>query len=224
MRIRNIIFDLGGVIIDIDYKKTLDAFRLLGARNIEEVYTQSKQDTLFDDFEVGKISSSEFRNKLSAKLNLQIRDKEFDSAWNAMLLDLPIERLNFIKTLQDEFRVFLFSNTNDIHLPEVFNICKRQNNIDNFSDIFEKEYYSNIFGHRKPNVASFHLILHENELNSSETIFVDDSIQHVFGARNAGLHAIHLTSNMSILDLRSHINIINSSMESDSENFVFSLM
>jgi len=125
MPIKNIIFDLGGVIIDIDYNRTAEAFRRLGAFNFDTVYTQSKQDHLFDDYEVGRIDSNSFRQTLQKKLDIQVNDEEFDSAWNAMLLDLPKKRLDFIKSLRGKYKVFLFSNTNDIHLKEVFNICQR---------------------------------------------------------------------------------------------------
>ena len=86
MAIKNIIFDLGGVIINIDYKKTSEAFHKLGAFNFDTVYSQSKQDNLFDDYDVGKISSTIFRDTLKKRLDLTATDEEFDTAWNAMLL------------------------------------------------------------------------------------------------------------------------------------------
>lgn len=110
MPIKNIIFDLGGVVIDIDYKRTLAAFKQLGAFNIEEAYTQSKQDSLFDNYETGRISSKEFREHLKLKLDLESSDSVFDDAWNKMLLDLPGDRLEFIKSLRSNYRVFLFSS------------------------------------------------------------------------------------------------------------------
>lgn len=200
MPIKNIIFDLGGVIIDIEYKRTSAAFRKLGALNFDEVYTQSKQDRLFDDYDVGKTSSAEFRAVLKKRLNLVVSNEEFDHAWNAMLLGLPRERLDFIKSLRRKYKVFLFSNTNDIHLKEVFNICNRENGFSTFDGYFDKEYYSNIFGKRKPNPESFTSILHENKLDADETLFIDDSLQHVLGARAARLHAIHLTPDKNIYD------------------------
>src|SRR4051794_37372836 len=116
MTIKNIIFDLGGVIINIDYKKTIAEFKRIGAFDFEILFTQHKQDSLFDDFDTGKISAIEFRNQLRHKLDLPLKDEEIDNAWNAMLLDLPLDRLQFIKSLRDEYKVYLFSNTNAIHL------------------------------------------------------------------------------------------------------------
>jgi glucose-1-phosphatase len=223
MPIKNIIFDLGGVIIDIDYSRTTDAFHKLGAINFDRVYTQKNQDHFFDAYDIGQISSEKFRDILKFKLDLAISDNEFDNAWNAMLLDIPLARLEFIRELRNEYKVFLFSNTNDIHLKEVFNICQKQNGFNTFKDFFDKEYYSNIFGKRKPNPESFLSILHENGLNAEETLFIDDSLQHVLGARAAGLHAIHLTKDKSIFDAITFINEINQANTEEKNEKKFSL-
>ena len=217
MTIKNIIFDLGGVIIDIDYKKTSEAFRKLGVFNFDEVYTQSKQDHLFDDYEVGKLSSDTFRSILKKKLDIVATDEEFDNAWNAMLLDLPGERLDLIKNLRRNFRTFLLSNTNEIHLKEVFNICQRQNGFATFNGCFDKEYYSHIFGKRKPNRDAFISIINEHNLRPDETLFIDDSLQHVLGAREAGLYAIHLLPGKSLFDVLGYINEIDTAIKSREE-------
>ena len=200
MTIKNIIFDLGGVIIDIDYHLTSQAFKALGCTTFDEVYCQSKQDSLFDDYDVGKISSSIFRSELRSRLDLSATDREFDNAWNAMLLDLPQDRLDFIKSLRDKYKVFLFSNTNEIHIKEVFNICQRQNGFDNFSCYFDKEYYSHMFGMRKPNKDAFIKLLNDANIIAEETLFVEDSLQHIKGAESAGLNAIHLVNRLTIFD------------------------
>lgn len=205
MPINNIIFDLGGVIIDIDYHKTSEAFLKLGASNFDASFTQSEQDALFDQYEIGKISSEIFRTSLQKKLSINVNDQEFDNAWNAMLLDIPQQRLNYIKSLKSHYKLFLFSNTNDIHLTEVFNICQKQNGFNSFEGYFDKEYYSNIYGKRKPNSSAFSSILTENQLNASETLFVDDSIQHILGAKQAGLHTMHISKDKSIFDVSTFI-------------------
>lgn len=155
---------------------------------------------MFDDYDTGKICTDEFRRRLKLKLDLEISDSQFDNAWNKMLLDLPRERLDLIKSLRKKYRVFLFSNTNDIHLSEVFKICSKQHGLANFDGFFEKEYYSNKIGYRKPEPSSFSKILIENSLVPEETIFIDDSIQHVMGARSVGIHGIFLSSEFSIFN------------------------
>jgi len=199
--IKNIIFDLGGVIINIDYNRTFEAFRKLGGLHFDALYSKSKQDDLFDQYEIGKISSHEFRSALQKKLCITINDEEFDRAWNAMLLDIPEERLDFIKSLKTTYKIFLFSNTNEIHLKELFNICQKQNGLNSFEGYFDKEYYSNIFGKRKPNASAFACILAENNLEASETLFVDDSWQHILGAKEVGLHTLHVSKEKDIFEV-----------------------
>ena len=203
--IKNIIIDLGGVIINIDYNRTIDAFRQLNVANIEELYSQAKQSSLFDDFETGKKTAAEFREAF----NLPISDEVFDKAWNAMLLDFPRERLDFIKELKTQFQLALFSNINEIHLVEVNRILKHEHGIDSLNDYFHKIYYSHLFQKRKPDVESFEALLKENNMRPEETLFLDDSPQHVEGARKAGVHAVLITKEVSLLDTHRLIKEIN---------------
>ncbi|MDX1902501.1 MAG: HAD family phosphatase [Gammaproteobacteria bacterium] len=206
MKIKNIIFDLGGVIIDIDYKKTYQAFSQLGATHFDHVYSQAKQENYFDLYETGKMSNETFRKTLQERLNICVSDDQFDNAWNAMLGALPKERLEFIKTLKNDYHVFLFSNTNNIHLKKVFEICFRDTGLENFDGLFHKAYYSHLLGHRKPNREAFIHILDENKLDANETLFVDDSPQHLVGASSVGIHTMLFTKDMQLIDIRTHIN------------------
>ena len=204
MSFKNIIFDLGGVILNIDFQRTCDAFRKFGI-DFSSIYSQNNQDALFDKFEIGMITANDFRNAIKMQLKLKISDDEFDEAWNAMLLDLPKERLNFIAALRKTHRLFLFSNTNEIHLETVFRICQREHGIGSLAPYFDKEYYSCRFGKRKPNPDAFKIILNENQLKANETLFVDDTLQHVNGAQLAGLHAIHLAPGKTIFDVKAQL-------------------
>lgn len=208
MSIKNIIFDLGGVIIDIDHGRTSNAFNKLGASRFDEIFSHKSQHKLIDDYEIGKISSNLFRDSLQKELRIRVSDEVFDNAWNAMLLDLPGERLDFIKSLRQQYKVLLFSNTNDIHLKEVFNVCQRQHGINSFDGYFDKEYYSNVFGQRKPSPAAFISIIKENGMNAEETIFIDDSLPNVLGARQAGMHSFLLSPRESIFDTLRYIDEI----------------
>jgi len=200
MTVKNIIFDMGGVILNLDFSLTSKAFRRLGAFHLDAVFTRNRQDHLFDLYETGKISCEAFRAGLCERLGIRATDEVFDAAWNAMLLDIPKNRLEFIKTLRKDFRVFLFSNTNAIHMREVFNFCRNHLGIDGFSEYFDREYYSFVLGQRKPDPASFVRIVSDNHFKAHETLFVDDSLQNVLGAREAGLHALHLTAEKSVFD------------------------
>ena len=110
-----IIFDLGGVIINIDYPRTILAFNALHSEDQEFPYSQNQQAELFDAFEKGEIPAWEFRDGLRKTLDLDCSDADLDAAWNAMLLDIPIERIRLIEALSKQKRLFLLSNTNSIH-------------------------------------------------------------------------------------------------------------
>lgn len=215
MTIKAIIFDLGGVIIDINYQLTARAFQALGGLNFDKIYSQFKQSALFDNYETGKIDDKTFREQLLEQLDLPMNDEQFDFAWNAMLLDLPKERLDFIKSLyQQGYQTFLFSNTNAIHLKKVVEICQETAGVEDFSGCFVKEYYSHTLGMRKPHKESFKQLLKNHQLNASETLFVDDTFQHLEGAKLAGIHTFLIDKNHSIFDIPNFIAELNKQEQS----------
>jgi putative hydrolase of the HAD superfamily len=200
MAIKNIIFDLGGVILDIDYQKTIDAFKAIGFEDFDQHYTQAQQSGVFDALETGKMTQEAFVVSLQTFLPSTVADHEIISAWNALLLPWDETRLTFVKHLKSNYNLFLFSNTNAIHKAHFDRTLTEQTSLKSLDDLFLKAYYSHSFGHRKPHPESFQLILNENNLKPEETLFIDDSVQHIEGARQVGLTAIHLV-NQSILDL-----------------------
>ena len=199
--IKNIIFDFGGVIINIDYLLTRDAFIKLGIENFDEIYNQLKQNPVFDKFEIGEIEEGEFFGELEKLSPPNIERSALISAWNAMLLDFPKENYEFLMQIKGKYRTFLLSNTNEAHLEFYFKKLKDWYGIENMDPLFEKTYYSCRVKLRKPNVEIFEHLLHENKLNPEETLFIDDSPQHVEGAKKAGLKAHHLVKPEGIIDL-----------------------
>lgn len=202
MTFKNIIFDLGGVILNINYQLTIDAFKDLGISNFEELYTQAKQEHLFDHYEAGKINSEEFISRLSLHLDTEKPVKEIIDAWNAMLLDLPMERLIFINDLRERYNVALLSNTNPIHIERFHGIIKENNNINSLDPYFDHVHFSSDLGMRKPDPEIFTYVCKLHNYEPRETLFIDDSIQHVEGAKKAGLHAYLLdTERDNVIDL-----------------------
>jgi putative hydrolase of the HAD superfamily len=187
--IRNIIFDLGGVIINLDMQATAKAFRALGMADFDRHFTQAKQSGLFDEFDRGKISPQEFRNGLKPFLPAGTSDEAIDKAWNAMLLDVPEYRLEALLKLKGKYRTFLLSNTNEIHVGAFSAALRQAYGFADFSGFFERWYYSCRMGKRKPDEEIFRQVLLENGLDANETLFIDDSIQHVEGARKTGIRA-----------------------------------
>lgn len=201
---KNIIFDFGGVIININYQLTTKAFQKLGLENFDELFSKAKQSNLFDLYEKGSISSAEFRKRLNSFLNLKLSDTEIDAAWNAMLLDLPQDRLDLLKKLKQTHRTFLLSNTNEIHIHTIWKTLKTEKGIDGMGDFFENVYLSYEMGMRKPDAEIFEKVLKENNLDPSETLFIDDSPQHIEGAKKLGIQTYWLeVEKESILDLLS---------------------
>jgi putative hydrolase of the HAD superfamily len=199
--IKNIIFDLGGVVINIDYKITINAFRNLGLIDPEKVYTQHKQLPVMDQYDIGEISSEIFVSELRKVLAPGTSDRLIIDAWNAMLLDFPQERADLLMQLKGKYRTFLLSNTNDLHITCHFQRIHDRFGCFEMNPFFEKEYYSHRVGMRKPNKEIFDFVINENGLIASETLFIDDTLQHVEGARRAGLRAYHLQGPLTILDI-----------------------
>ncbi|WP_027420456.1 HAD family hydrolase [Crocinitomix catalasitica] len=192
-KLEAIIFDLGGVIIDLDYNKTINAFKSIGKKDFEHLYSQAQQVGLFNDLEIGAITPEVFRVGLNELLKENYSDQIIDEAWNKMLLKVPNHRIEFLESIGKKYRIFLYSNTNAIHYEAFRNqIEKDFQNINLLEELFEQTYYSHILGKRKPHGDSFQHILDEQNLTASKTLFIDDSIQHIEGAQSIGLNVIHL--------------------------------
>ncbi|MDX1652334.1 MAG: HAD family phosphatase [Brumimicrobium sp.] len=192
MAIKNIILDLGGVLLNIDYHKTIDAFKSLGIENFDSIFTQAKQEKLFDLYESGQMHSDKFIEELKSKLPGDITSQEIIDAWNAMLLDFPEERLKYLLELKKKYNTVLLSNTNPIHLEAFHKIIKDNNNLDSLDAHFNKVYFSSDMKMRKPSPNIFTRVCEEQGFKPEETLFIDDTLQHVEGAKAAGLQAHHL--------------------------------
>ncbi|MGD0710385.1 MAG: HAD family phosphatase [Bacteroidales bacterium] len=197
---KNIIFDLGVVLLNIDFQKTMNEFEKLGISNINEIYSGYDQREIFDKFDKGLISSIEFRNEIRKFIKKPVTDEMIDYAWNAMILDFPPERINMLIRLKKSYRIFLLSNTNAIHFPVYNKQLKDRFHIVNLSELFEKAYYSFILGLRKPDKEIFELVLMENKLNPTETLFIDDSPNYITAAINMGINAHLLKSPQTVVD------------------------
>lgn len=196
-----IIFDLGGVILNIDYNLTRIAFEKAGIKNFHEMYSQANADDLFSNLETGKISESNFYNELNKRTGLYLPTIEIERAWNAMLLTFREKSLDFLDTLKPKYKLFLLSNTNHIHL-NAFNKIYLENKRDKpFEEFFDKAYYSCNIGLRKPNADIYEFVLSENELNAGKTLFVDDSAQNIEAARDLGMQTILLGAGKYIENL-----------------------
>ena len=190
--IKHIIFDLGGVLLNIDYKLTEHAFIEAGITNFPELYSQLQQTDLFDKFE--------FVSALQHVSSTPITEAQVLHAWNAMILDYPLRRLQILQQLRLYYDLVLLSNTNEIH-EEAFNaLLLRNHGMPNLGVFFDKVYLSHRVGLRKPMVSIFERVLQENGFKPEETLFIDDSPQHIASAKLMGIQTIFLKKGMTIED------------------------
>ena len=198
-KIKSIIFDLGAVLLNISYQKTIEEFDKLGIKNSSTFYSKKLQTNIFNLLETGEISESDFIKEIQ-KYCTESTNTQILYAWNAMLLDLPLHRIELLKQLKKDFNLYLLSNTNSIHITEFENkIGSKQ--YKEFYQLFDKVYYSHKIGHRKPNAEAFQLIIEENNLIAEEILFIDDSPQHIEGAKKLGIKTYHLLDDEDVITL-----------------------
>lgn len=199
--IQNIIFDFGGVIYDIDHEKTKAAFANLGIKNFDLLYGHAIQTRLFEDLEIGKTSPSTFREAIRKHLPKNTLDQEIDSAWNALLIGFKPKRLELLEKIGKQYRIFLLSNTNQIHYQQYMGELRKQNSYEKFTSVFEKLYFSHQIGMRKPDPKIFKYVIRENHIQAHKTIFIDDYDVNVSAANSLGLQGLLLKHGQDVSDL-----------------------
>lgn len=181
---KNLILDLGGVLYDLNYQATLDALNSLGWKTD---FSRTAQSHYMDLFEEGKISKESFADEIIRESSKNIERIDVYSALNAMLIGVTSDKFELLEELKNRYNLLLFSNTNELHIAEVYKHFKTVHNLDNLNDYFQRVYLSHELGIRKPKPEGFDLICRENSFNKEETLFIDDSPQHAEGARKAGI-------------------------------------
>ena len=189
--IRNIIFDLGGVILNIDPQLTVDAFRNLGWNDFYESGNQPLIKELFRNLESGNSSPEAFRDNVRQMLKYQKDDAEIDTAWTAMILDIPADRIRYLEELKKSYRIFLLSNTNEIHRIK-FHMRFEADFGYSFYDLFERNFYSHEMGMRKPNPQIYLQALKESNLEPEETLIIDDMEENIEAAKTTGMKVLHI--------------------------------
>jgi HAD superfamily hydrolase (TIGR01549 family) len=198
--IQNIIFDLGGVVIHLDMPRTFNAFAQLGAITPEQANQLFHKDPLFLSYERGAVTPEEFLNGLRHLLGKPLSDEVLTEAWNAMLLQFPPENIELLRSLKQggKHKLFMLSNTNVIHIEEVHRRLEEACGEKDFSRFFDKVYYSQDIGARKPDPEAFQVILDEWNLKPGETLFIDDNQGNLLGAAQLGIKTLHFEQNSSL--------------------------
>jgi FMN phosphatase YigB (HAD superfamily) len=194
---KNLIFDLGNVLYDIDFTKMYAAFDELGIPNFENHFTLNKSDQIFFDLELGLISEQQFCEGFNALYNLDLQKQQIIAAWNSLLIGYRKESIEWVKKHNGKYATFLYSNTNQIHY-DYFIPQFDQEMGGNFENLFKTPYFSHKMGQRKPDPASFMHILEKEGLIAEETIFIDDNEPNVIAAASVGLQVLYLQPGMTV--------------------------
>lgn len=195
--IKNLIFDFGGVIYDINHQLSKLAFEKLGVSNFEQLYSHEIQDQLFEEFEKGRVSETEFRTAIRRYLNLDIKDLDLDRAWCALLIGVQKEKIDLLQELSRNYQLYLLSNTTSIHYRH---FIEEVNAFGDFLSLFEGVYLSHETGMRKPDQEFYLKLINDHKLKAEECLFIDDLAVNIKAAQELGIPSYYL-QNESILDL-----------------------
>lgn len=199
--IKNIIFDLGRVLLNLDFDASIKAFQQLGSDGEVLDHKNAYADPIFYKLEIGKITPAEFRNGVRKLLKKeQLTDRQIDKAWYAMILDIPEHRVKKVQELSKNYNLYLFSNTNQIHIDRLLTEFKTQHGID-FPSLFKTVYYSHEIHDRKPEVSAYEKVIALSGVNPEETLFIDDLENNIVAAQKAGLKTFWLQNGMEMTEL-----------------------
>lgn len=200
---KNIIFDLGNVVIDINLNETYKELAKLSKDfSWEDGERLLKEKQIWANYEKGHYSDAEFRDLLRQELNITASDEEIDRAFNALLLDIDPKRIALIKRLGQKYNTYVLSNTSNIHIIEVNKILERCTGEKRLEDLFDKLFLSYEMGKAKPHTDIYEAVLKEAGLNPAETLFLDDMLPNLEGAAKVGIQVKQIIPNeFTILDM-----------------------
>ncbi len=200
-KITNLLFDLGEVLIPIDFEATLSLLKPHGISQHSGYAILQREATFFHDYQTGKMGDDAFRKGLCQIIGKQLNDSEIDSVWCAMLGTFPQEKVTLLQELAQSYHIYLFSNTNAIHVKQ---IEQHFSNHYGFSikKLFKKVYYSHEIQRAKPDPEAFRYVLEDAGIMAEETCFFDDLPENIAGAKSIGLHTQLITNReIKLIDL-----------------------
>ncbi len=200
-KIKNIIFDLGGVILDIDENIVYKELEKMGV-NIAELAHSKDFIDIMSKFDTGIYTAPTFRRKMKALVGQdKMTDQRFDATWNAMLLDIPRERIEAIEQVKKHYKIFLMSNTNEIHYDLYVRDLQLRFGYNEFDALFNKSYFSFDIHLEKPDPRFFELILDHEGLVPEETLFIDDTAANIKVAKSLGINTYHISRDELVRNL-----------------------
>lgn len=199
--LKNIIFDLGGVLLELDVQKTFDAFGEIGLTKELVMKRYNREENFFFQFEKGQIFADEFRTSLREMIGNSVSDEKIDYAWNEMLRGFLDDTIRLLSGLSEKYPLYLLSNTNEIHLPVYSEQFREASGGTDLQKYFIKSYFSHIIKTRKPEPESFIYVLKDAGLEANETLFIDDFEENCISAREAGLVAHQFKPDENLRDV-----------------------
>ncbi|MFW6019035.1 MAG: HAD family hydrolase [Bacteroidales bacterium] len=192
MGINNIIFDFGGVIYDIDFEKSQEAFQQLGVTQKQLSFADPFVQSIFDSLETGKIDSEQFYAHIRQSIGLDLSDNQIERSWNALLIGFVKERIDILRKIRENYNIFLLSNSNIIHYKKYREEFEQQFGYKTFDNLFRKAYFSHEMGLQKPHSRIFETVIQQQKLVPEETLFIDDTVEHVESARKLKIRGYFL--------------------------------
>lgn len=195
-----VIFDLGNVLIDIDYSRAMNLMKAALPAALHYRVDTCYAEAFHKAYERGEIDSPSFRNAFRDYFEQSWSDAEVDFLWNSLLGELPANRLDLVRKLKAKYQVGILSNTNEIHVDAVHALLKAEHGMANFYPLFDRVFYSQEMGLAKPSAAIYQQLLLELETTGSRVLFFDDLLANVEGATALGIQAVKVTSPKTIFE------------------------
>jgi glucose-1-phosphatase len=210
MNIKNIIFDFGGVVLDIDPQLTIDEFVKLGFTDFDKLLVPEFTDDIIGKFERGILTPEVFRKKLKTFLGIDVNDQKLDYAWNSLLYDIPAERIEIIEKVKENYQIFLLSNSNEIHYDLFVRDLQLRFGYREFDELFHKAYFSFDLHLLKPNPEAYEFVMNQHGLKPANTLFLDDKTENIEAAKKLGLRTYQLSKPERVRDI-----FVNGKLKSD---------
>ena len=199
--IKNILFDFGGVIINIDPMSLVHELTSMGIQDGFDFHEYLLEENAYVRLETGTLSPDGFRQMFRDFTGLPLKDDQINHAWNSIIQDIPQKRIDLLERIKKHYRTFLLSNSNPIHYDHYNRYVIRQYGFGSLDEIFEKAWFSFRLGLYKPQLEIFRKILDEGQIMAEETLFIDDSLENVVAAEKTGMKGYHLEEGKDVVDI-----------------------
>ncbi len=200
MKFKAVIFDFGNVIININFRLIYQTFARFTSKSESYIEKQIVDNQLFRRYESGQFSDEQFREIIRQILGFPLSDQQINTAWNAVLLDIPAERIDLIKNIRQKYPVYLLSNTNNIHIQAANAYLKKTHSINSLALLFDRLFLSYEMGMWKPDAEIYHAVLQEIKLPANEVLFLDDNFHNIEAANTLGWQTILVEPPTSIVE------------------------